>query len=64
VTLNDRDANTTFKYIAVLPHLREIAVLGTADLTTGRIFREGKPSISAELSGILERLNWNQGTPA
>jgi hypothetical protein len=48
----------------VFPHVREIAMLGTADLTTGRIFREGKASISAELSGILERLNWNHGTPA
>jgi hypothetical protein len=31
-TLNDRDANATCKYIAVLPHVREIALLGTADL--------------------------------
>jgi hypothetical protein len=32
LTLNDRDAPSTFKYIAVLPHVREIALVGTADL--------------------------------
>jgi hypothetical protein len=32
LTLNDRDAPSTFKYIAVLPHVREIALFGTADL--------------------------------
>jgi hypothetical protein len=32
MTLNDRDENATIKYIAVLPHVREIALLGTADL--------------------------------
>jgi hypothetical protein len=26
---------------------------------TGRIFRDGKASISAELAGIFERLNWS-----
>jgi hypothetical protein len=32
LNLSDRDVNATFKYIAVLPHVREIALRGTADL--------------------------------
>jgi hypothetical protein len=30
--LSDRDVNATFKYIAVLPHVREIALRGASDL--------------------------------
>jgi hypothetical protein len=30
--LNDRSAPANFEYIAILPHVREIALLGTADL--------------------------------
>ncbi len=30
--MSNRDANATFKYAAVLPHVREIALLGTSDL--------------------------------
>jgi len=32
LTLNEHNTNATFKYIAVLPHVREIALLGTSDL--------------------------------
>ena len=31
LTLDDRDANATFRYVADLPHVREIALLGTSD---------------------------------
>ena len=31
--MSDGDSNSTFKYIAVLPHVREIALLGTSDFT-------------------------------
>jgi hypothetical protein len=32
LNLSDRDVNATFKYIAVLPHVREIALRGASDL--------------------------------
>jgi hypothetical protein len=32
LTLNDHDASATYKYIAVLRHVREIALRGTSDL--------------------------------
>ena len=32
LNLSDRDVNATFKYIAVLPHVREIALHGASDL--------------------------------
>ena len=46
-----------FKSVAILDEEALLAI--SVYIYTGRLFRQGKASISAELSGIFERLNCN-----